>query len=72
MLWTLKVQKEKEEKMELIVHQPGKTMQFLTENDLYGSWPSQGLLIFVLNSSHNLDFEITEKMDGGIPLLRSF
>ena len=32
-LWTFKVQKEKEEKMELIVHQPGKILQFLTEID---------------------------------------
>ena len=36
-LWTFEVQKEKEEKMELIVHQPGKTLQFLIENDQ--KWP---------------------------------
>ena len=72
MLWTLKVQKEKEEKMELIVHQPGKTFQFLPENDRYSGCSSKGPLVFVLNSSHNLDFEITQKMDGEIPVSRSF
>ena len=36
-LWTFEVQKEKEEKMELIVHQPGKALQFFIENDR--KWP---------------------------------